>query len=48
MDLGFVANIEQNNKASVYIGRKAVAMVMQLAVLDLSFIFVVRKQCSIR
>lgn len=43
MDLGFIANTEQNNKASVYIGRKAVDMVMQLADLDLNY-----KQCSTR
>lgn len=48
MDLGFIANIEQNHKASVHIGRKAVVMAMQLADLDLNFIFVMHKQCSIR
>lgn len=43
MDLGFIANIEKNNKASVYIGRKAMVMVIQLADFDLN-----DKQCSIR
>lgn len=48
MDLGFIANIEQNHKAPAHIGRKAVVMALQLADLDLNFIFVMRKQYSIR